>query len=504
MIYCNDNDPGACAWARELMAAGLVPKGVVDERKIQDIQPADLVGYRQCHFFSGILGWVEALRLAGWAADRPVWTGSCPCPPFSAAGKKKRCPACQNREVVPHPLKTGIFACVGCAYEWLADERHLWPEFLRLIRECRPPVVIGEQVSGADGVVWLAGVRATLEQLGYAVGCLDLAAGSVGAPHIRQRLYWLAHRDGAGHAWPGIASEDGSAEGDRPHAVDSLRDGADGRLADAGRTVVRCERQPLGGETGGGQGEENQRERLRPDAGDGSDAGRLANADGRDASDRDEQRGRQHGQQPPNGGAGGGVGDTVELGWGRDTGTAPGAEGSSDSGRQVDGPGGEQPGLPGAAGGLGDAAIIRHRGAERGQVQEGPGGMRPDLERQLPDGPPRSGGNGFRLGDTGNDGPQDDNCPRRWPGAVVGANPWHRSAIIYCRDGKARRAQSRLQLIFNGLPAGVDDLRLASDGFPLTSEKIEGRVGLLRGSGNAIVPAVAAAFIKAFLATEQA
>ncbi|MES2342354.1 MAG: DNA cytosine methyltransferase, partial [Pseudomonadota bacterium] len=143
MDYYGDNDPGACEWIRELMAAGLVPEGVVDERPIQEIQAADLAGYRRVNLFAGIAGWVHALRLAGWPATRPVWTASCPCQPFSTAGKRKG----------------------------QADERHLWPVLLGLIRECRPATVFGEQVASDDGYRWLARVRDDLEEAGYAVGC---------------------------------------------------------------------------------------------------------------------------------------------------------------------------------------------------------------------------------------------------------------------------------------------------------------------------------------------
>src|SRR5690554_4930685 len=156
------------AWLRELIKQNLIPPGDVDERSIEDVTGADLKGYTQCHFFAGIGGWSEALRLAGWPADRPVWTGSCPCQPFSQAGKR----------------------------EGTKDPRHLWPEFRRLIAERRPSVVFGEQVASKDGRLWLAGVRADLEALGYAVGAADLCAAGVGAPHIRQRLYWVADTNG--------------------------------------------------------------------------------------------------------------------------------------------------------------------------------------------------------------------------------------------------------------------------------------------------------------------
>jgi DNA (cytosine-5)-methyltransferase 1 len=168
-VYYNEIDPKAAAWLRELMKDGLIPEGGIDERSIKDVRPEDVRGFDQCHFFAGIGGWAEALRLAEWG-DRPVWTGSCPCQPFSCAGKRKG----------------------------EKDERHLWPAFRALIAQCRPPTVFGEQVASADGREWLARVRADLEALGYAVGAADLCAASIGAPHIRQRLYWVANAQGNG------------------------------------------------------------------------------------------------------------------------------------------------------------------------------------------------------------------------------------------------------------------------------------------------------------------
>lgn len=166
MNYYNEYDKGAAQWLRELISTGEIPAGHVDERSIVDVRPSDLAGYVQCHFFAGIGGWSYALKLAGWPGDRPVWTGSCPCQPFSAAGKR---------------LGT-------------ADARHLWPVFHRLIAQCRPDVVFGEQVEGAVGKGWLDGVCGDLEREGYACGAAVLGAHSVGAPHIRQRLYWVACR----------------------------------------------------------------------------------------------------------------------------------------------------------------------------------------------------------------------------------------------------------------------------------------------------------------------
>lgn len=161
-IY-NDNDPKVCAWASELVRAGHVAPGTVLCKSIKEVQADELRQANQVHLFAGILGWPLALQLAGWG-DRPVWTGSCPCQPFSAAGKRKG----------------------------TADERHLWPDMLRLIAECRPATVFGEQVASSDGREWLAGVRIDLEALGYEVGAADLCAAGIGAPHIRQRLFWVA------------------------------------------------------------------------------------------------------------------------------------------------------------------------------------------------------------------------------------------------------------------------------------------------------------------------
>ena len=180
--YYNEIDSFAAQWLRNLIAKDLIAPGEVDERSITEVQPDDLRGYDQCHFFAGIGGWSYALRLAGVPDDRLVWTGSCPCQPFSAAGKRKG----------------------------TADERHLWPDMLRLIRECRPSTGVGEQVASSDGREWLAGVRTDLEALGYEVGAADLCAASVGAPHIRQRLFWVADTQ-LQRAGAGIAGEQGSA-----------------------------------------------------------------------------------------------------------------------------------------------------------------------------------------------------------------------------------------------------------------------------------------------------
>jgi DNA (cytosine-5)-methyltransferase 1 len=166
MTLYNENDPGAVEWLTELQSRGLIARGDIDGRSIEELRGEDCE--LTSHFFAGIGGWAYALQLAGWDPARPVWSGSCPCQPFSTSGAKRG----------------------------FSDSKHLWPVWYELIRECRPAVVFGEQTASALGREWLARVRADLEELGYAVGAADLCAAGVNAPQRRQRLYWVAH---AGH-----------------------------------------------------------------------------------------------------------------------------------------------------------------------------------------------------------------------------------------------------------------------------------------------------------------
>ena len=174
--YYNEIDPEAAKWLQNLIHSGLIAPGDVDTRSIEDVRPDDLSGYTQCHFFAGIGVWSYALRLSGWGDDRRVWTGSCPCQPFSEAGK-------------------------GVGF---ADERHLWPAFFHLIAQCRPDVAFGEQVASSDGLAWLDLVQADLEAEGYSSAAVDLCAAGFGAPHIRQRLFWVGDTLGPGlEGYPG-------------------------------------------------------------------------------------------------------------------------------------------------------------------------------------------------------------------------------------------------------------------------------------------------------------
>lgn len=202
MTYYNEIDDHAVAWLENLIAAGHISAGSVDSRSIKDVRGGD-IGGGCAHFFAGIGGWDLALRLAGWPDDVPVWTGSCPCQPFSAAGKRK-----------------GI-----------DDERHLWPEWFRIIRECRPPVIFGEQVASKDGLAWLDLVSADLEGAGYAVGAADLPAAGVEAPHKRQRLYFVAIADGDRRERSGLHLR---AWGPQQGVSGASGGGADGPMGDPG------------------------------------------------------------------------------------------------------------------------------------------------------------------------------------------------------------------------------------------------------------------------------
>lgn len=167
--YYNEIDKFAAAWLRELIKAGLIADGEVDERSIVDVQPGDLRGFTQCHFFAGIGGWSYALRLAGWPDDEHVWTGSCTCQPISSAAR--------GRTVAPDT----------------------WEPFWELIAQCCPDTVFSEQVVREW---WIDRCVRDLEGLGYEIGAAILPAWSVGADHARERFYFVGHADRDGQ--PGM------------------------------------------------------------------------------------------------------------------------------------------------------------------------------------------------------------------------------------------------------------------------------------------------------------
>ena len=162
--YYNEFDPKAAQWIRQLIANGLIMDGIVDDRSILEVSPRDLKGFTRHHFFAGIGGWELALQLANWPVDRPVCTASLPCQPFSVAGAQK------GKE----------------------DERHLLPHFIELVKQCNFQTIFGEQVPGAIKHGWLDDLCTEMEREKYTVGQIVLTAAGEGAPHIRQRLYWVA------------------------------------------------------------------------------------------------------------------------------------------------------------------------------------------------------------------------------------------------------------------------------------------------------------------------
>lgn len=220
MIYVNEIDPYCAQWLQNLMDAGVLPAGHIDTRSIEDVTPNDLAGYTQCHFFAGLGGWIYALDLAGWPRDRPVWTGSCPCQPFSAAGK-------------------------GAGF---ADERHLWPAWQHLIAQRKPATVFGEQVASKAVDDWIDLVHADMEGLGYAFGSVPFPSAGVGAPHIRDRNYWLAHASGKGSlsgAHAGVHRIEG-CDGARHGELE--RPGAVGGMADTNGGDASAKRQQRSGQ----------------------------------------------------------------------------------------------------------------------------------------------------------------------------------------------------------------------------------------------------------------
>lgn len=458
MNYYSEFYHNAAEWLRELINQGLIPPGDVDERSIEDVAAADLLGYTQCHFFAGIGGWSLALRLAGWPDDRPVWTGSCPCQCFSTAGKQRG----------------------------FADERDLWPVFADLIRQCRPEFVFGEQVENAIRHGWLDRVYADMEREGYAVGAHVLGAHSVGAPHRRYRLYWGAAsvaycaNDGRNERMQGAEGSVGQGE------CRGLRESA-GKSDDGGM----AENSDGGG--CGGWNDGNQTGRGREVQVDGlGDRGGVDDTEGIGRGIRNaENIGKADGEVNAFANAScGGCGVAYVQGNGRFERRA-------------------EPDGRGASAGCGDIGIPDPSGERCGEAG---GGVGRCAERTAGD------HTGLRLADN-NGERQQERCisismapDEQRESEAIGAElrslsglpPWSNSRFIYCRDGKVRRipAESLLFRVADGISGGVDGGGFAGisedGGFPLTTQK-EGRAMLLKGYGNAIVPQVAAQFIGAFM-----
>ena len=476
MNYYNEFDPKAAQWLRNLIKAGLIPDGVVDERSIIQVQAADLVGYRQCHFFAGIGGWSLALQLAGWPADRRVWTGSCPCQPYSAAGKQKGD----------------------------ADERNLWPAWYQLLREFnarypeqKPDTIFGEQVDKAIRHGWLDGICRDLEAEGYACGHAVLGAHSVGAkrwieivdeytgdvawrgwvktspPHIRQRLYWVAHsgvpasqRDSRG-----ISAKEEECGGERQpdgyHAVGSAngseadwvaKSDSTGRVTRGAATSTTRHRGAAVADGGWdsrlGDSEQQGLEGHGRDVGAGNEPGRIA---------ADTER------SVATAGSADRMGDTKCH-----ESTEPSGEGARSHEEEAAGTSGQSEGRSDADSRLGDT---EHDGSHGTQIDRGSG----------------------EAGNHGEEG-QDIPCEPAGTGASrvsggVCQDFWSDYYLVPCRDGKYRRVESGLRCLVNGVSFELAD--------GSTSQE-SSRTVILKGLGNAIVPQVAAEFIISYMEVTDA
>jgi len=422
--YYNEIEPYAAEWLRNLIKAGHIADGEVDTRSIVDVHPFDLQEFDQCHFFAGIGGWSHALRLAGWPDSRPVWTGSCPCQPFSVAGKG-----------------AGI-----------NDERHLWPHFHRLIRACRPNVVMGEQVAGKAGYGWFDGVRADLEADHYSSRAVDIPALAVNAPHIRQRLYWVARslvdaqgvsddgalQQGQRQNIPRSVDASGGVGGDVENASHHRAGGDAGASGDGGRSAL-------------GAGPKGLRQTHRQGGAGGSDARGISHM----ADTGCEQRAERCESRPPSENrtdrseediydqrrSDGDMADADQGGRGRR---------SRDGDGQRDGQAGEWNENHGLFAGCGedrfDVADTECGGRESGAISE------PQSSTVVS---PQISAGGF------------------WSDAI-----W-----LTGSDGKSRRSKP---------------------GLPLLAHGVSNRVGRLRAYGNAIVPQIAAAFVLANVPHERA
>ncbi|MEN3144627.1 DNA cytosine methyltransferase [Ochrobactrum sp. WV_118_8] len=451
--YYNEFDPHAAAWLRNLITMGLIAPGEVDERDIREVQPDDLRGFTQCHFFAGIGVWSYSLRRAGWSDSRPVWTGSCPCQGFSAAGQQRG----------------------------FNDERHLWPDWYRLIKEGKPPVIFGEQVQSAlivgkarnktsefgpyglydpdrDAQIptaWFDLICADLEEAIYAVGVRDTPAAGSGAPHIRQRLFFVAKR--MEHS-----QSDGRLEWRPEPSRGSIVSGC-GAVG-----LVDGERSGLEG-LAGHDGSDRRRQGEAGSVAASSFVGRVADGNidrcderiTRDARSEEGSR-SEHGNVDDRRGASGSVADAECF----------------ERQRGKSGEEGVQQGALERTERLRDAERMAYDGGERRQqIARGAFGDEEENGRTRRIGS-RADSDNIATGYGEND----------WSGPVNGF--WRNVDWLFCRDGKWRPVESGTFPLVDGAA-----FRLGS-GSPFEGKS---RQEILKGVGNAIVFPVAVSFIEDFL-----
>jgi len=445
MNYYNEWDSFAAEWLKELIKDGLIPDGEVDSRSIADVEPSDLKGFTQCHFFAGIGGWSRALQLAGWSPDRPVWTGSPPCQSFSTAGKRK------GKD----------------------DERHLWPVFFNLIRECQPPTVFGEQVAAAIRFGWLDDLQIDFEKEGYAAGAFVLPSGGIGAPHKRDRLFFVADSNNKRHEWSardGRQAKRGSEHSSSISVADTESKGSDrelqllhrknekqqareesqqdrafecsnGSIFDFDEFVADSASKRSEGFCGGGKKritEHSQTSDILADTG-----GERWEGSERSWEAREERESERHGSER----------------------SSHSSVGNSDSDRSKQR--NETAETAGHWGAIDSASVwteslgnSQYDGSHESEIGRG----------------------ATEASDSGKEG-EDFSCESEGASRSEISGDirfWQDSTVIYCRDGKYRPIPTEPAL------------------FPL-ADGIPNRVGILRGAGNAIVPQAAAEIIKAYL-----
>ncbi len=483
--YYNEIDPFAAAWLKELIKAGHIAPGEVDTRSIEDVRADDLRGFTQCHFFAGIGVWSYALRCAGWPDDRPVWTGSCPCQPFSAAGKRGG----------------------------TADERHLWPALFHLISICRPGTLFGEQVASKDGLSWLDTVSSDMEGQGYAFAAVDIPACGFGAPHIRSRLYFV----GESREFTERRAFSGSSRRGQSNVKDNgeTHEGIGSELRGPARLLADTEHD--GQHRQGGF----EAEQIRDEQDEWLPVGNceprlLADAEisGSGTGLCDCRPGAERGLQ---------LADRGELG---DT-DSPGTSRLGENGGQGEAQGRLRCGP--CNGFWSDAVWLPCRDGKARPVgvefMDNPSGPRCDGEGQGPEGEardearlrgPECGCSPDRgeLGDTdspgpsrlGEDGGQGEAQGRLRCGPCNGF--WRDAIWLPCRDGKARPVEPCVEPMADGIAGDLGLVRLESYPDHPHKERIiyapliqkgKARVGRLRGYGNAIVCPVATEFIRAYM-----
>lgn len=374
--YYNEFDPKAAAWLRQLIKNGVIADGEVDERSIIEVQANDIRGFTQHHFFAGIGGWSYSLRLAGWADDRPVCTASLPCQPFSVAGAQK-----------------GV-----------DDERHLLPHFIELVKQCNFQTIFGEQVPGAIKHGWLDDLCTEMEREKYAVGSIVLTAAGTGAPHIRQRLYWVADSS--------KQRQQGQRELGQSLHTEENTDREINRIIGTGNINNRVEScmANTGSDRLGRRDEFKAGERNQMLKGSSTDNDGLANSES--ARTGENERGVRK----------------VLDGYSR----------------------------------MGNSELHGHDASEIGRSIS------------------KSKTKGRMLQTKGSD------------------TEWSDPDWLYCRDEKYRPIKSSIEPLANGLPRGVGYSSDPSEPIDANDTQ-EARVMRLKGYGNAIVPQVAASFIKAFM-----